>query len=204
MDRFAIATATLIAMQVLPTPPFGEKTTIRRPGSPLRVAGVWALRVTEPASSSPTRSTDWCRLASPPITTASRAGAERLLEHVGRQLAHREHRADLGMRSREPVHVLEAHGAHEAGTEHGHDGSSRRQFLDEVFDRLELGGVGQLDGESRPERVVRLDDREVEVGSLDAYEARPWRTTPLAYRVPLAGAAVPPLLEPSFGGSSTR
>jgi hypothetical protein len=77
-ERFAIATATLIAMQVLPTPPFGEKTTIRRPGSPVRVVEVTATeRVTEPASNSPTRSTDWCRLASPPITTASRAPARR-------------------------------------------------------------------------------------------------------------------------------
>ena len=47
-----------------------------RPGSPVtgrRDAG--ARLVAAPASSSPTRSTDWWRLASPPITTASRAPA---------------------------------------------------------------------------------------------------------------------------------
>ena len=74
VDRFAIAAATLIATQVLPTPPLVENTVIRRPGAPARVAGAGA-RVVAPLSSSPTRSTDWWRLASPPITTASRAPA---------------------------------------------------------------------------------------------------------------------------------
>ena len=76
VDRFAIATATLIAMQVLPTPPLVEKTTIEATGLAGTGSSASAVaRVTEPASSSPTRSTDWCRLASPPITTASRAPA---------------------------------------------------------------------------------------------------------------------------------
>ena len=39
VDRFAIAAATLIATQVLPTPPLVENTVIRRPGAPARVAG---------------------------------------------------------------------------------------------------------------------------------------------------------------------
>jgi len=52
----------------------------RRSGDRARrcaVAGVWARVVAAPASSSPTRSTDWCRLASPPMTIASRAPARR-------------------------------------------------------------------------------------------------------------------------------
>ena len=74
-ERFAIAAATLIATQVLPTPPLVENTEIRRPGSPRAAWPGPAHAVVAPASSSPTRSTDWWRLASPPITTASRAPA---------------------------------------------------------------------------------------------------------------------------------
>ena len=49
-----------------------DETTGRRPS---RAAGACARVVAAPASSSPTRSTDWWRLASPPMTTASRAPA---------------------------------------------------------------------------------------------------------------------------------
>ncbi len=100
--------------------------------------------------------------------------------------------------------MLEAHRAHEAGTEDRNDGSRAAQVLDELFDRLELAGLRQVDGEPRPERVVRFDDRDVEAGSPDAYRRNRGERLHRVYREPLAGAAVPPLLEPSFGGSSTR
>ena len=204
-DRFAIATATLIAMQVLPTPPLVENTTIRRPGSPLRVAGVCdaARHGAGEQLADPVDRLVEARLAADHHRVA-RAGAQRLLEHIGRQLVHREHRAELGVRAREPVHVLEAHRAHEARDRTPRRRVARRQVLDELFDRLELRGVGELDGEPRPERVVRLDDRDVEAGSLDACRRDRGERLHCVYRVPLAGAAVPPLLEPSFGGSSTR
>ena len=89
-------------------------------------------------------------------------------------------------------------GTDEAGAEHRHDGAAAGQLQDEVFDGLELRGVGQLDREPRPERVVRFDDREVEVGSLDARRRDRGERLHCAYLVPLAGAAVPPLLEPSL------
>ena len=126
-------------MHVLPTPPFGEKTTIRRPGDPLWVDGV-CDRARHGACEQLAHAVDGlmeARFATDHDRVA-RTGAKRLLEHIGREFVHREHRADLRMRSREPVHMLEAERTDEARTEDCHDGPSASQLLDEVFDRLEL------------------------------------------------------------------
>jgi len=89
------------------------------------------------------------------------AGAQRLLQHVGRELVHREDDAEHGVRAGDAVHVLEAHGAGEPGTEHGHDRSRRVEPLDEVVHRLELSGPRELDCEPRAQVRVGLDDGDV-------------------------------------------
>ena len=131
VERFAIATATLIATQVLPTPPLVENTDDQAARAhPARVVGARRTRGVAPASSSPTRSTDWCRLASPPITTASRAPARSACCSTSVDSSFdREHRTELGVRAGDAVHVLEAHRADEAGTEHGDHRTRRVEAL---------------------------------------------------------------------------
>ena len=77
------------------------------------------------------------------------AGAQRLLEHVGRQLVDREDDAQLRVRARHPVHVLEADRAGEPGTEHRHHRPRRVEAAGQVFHRLELRGARELDREPR-------------------------------------------------------
>ena len=94
----------------------------------------------------------------------ARAGAQRLLEDLGAQLVDREHRAELRVRAGEPVHVLEAHRADEAGPEDRDERTPRREVLDELFDGGELRRARELDAEPHAERVLRLDDCDIEAG----------------------------------------
>ncbi len=68
----------------------------------------------------------------------ARTGAQRLLEDLGAQLVDREHRAQLGVRAREAVHVLEAHRADEAGPEDRDERSPRGEVLHQLLDGGEL------------------------------------------------------------------
>ena len=83
---------------------------MRRPGSRRsRVAGAGGRAVVDAGEqlADPVDRLVEARLAADHDRVAG-AGAQRLLEHVGRQLVDREHDAELGVRAREPVHVLEA------------------------------------------------------------------------------------------------
>ena len=155
---------------------------MRRPGIAGRDVSVGAggaARVTVPASNSPTRSTDWCRLASPPITTASRAPARSACWSTSVDSScDREHRAELGVRAREPVHVLEPHGAHEAGAEHRDRPDARAAGADASSSMVSNWAAPASSIASRVRmRVVGLDDCDVEARRLDVRRRR-WRRTP--------------------------
>jgi hypothetical protein len=126
-----------------------ENTVIRRPGAPARAAGAW-VRPAVPLAADHHRVT--------------RAGAQRLLEHLGRQLIDREHDAERCVRARHAVHVLEADWARESGPEDGHDRPGRVELLHQVFHHLELRGARELDREPRAQARVGLDDGDVEAG----------------------------------------
>ena len=116
-------------------------------------------------------------------------GAERLLQHVGRELVHREHDAERRVRARHPVHVLEADGTGEPGPEHRHDRRGRVEPLDQVLHRLELRGARELDREARAQ-VSRRARRRRRRRPTSRPGRRPWRRTPrrlLAARGSLGG-----------------
>ena len=94
------------------------------------------------------------------------------------------------MRAGDPVHVLEADRAGEAGTEHRHHRSRRVEPLDQVLHRLELRGARELDREPRAQVRVGLDDGDVE-GRRARPARRPWRRTPRGLLALAAALAAP-------------
>ena len=94
------------------------------------------------------------------------AGAQRLLEQVGVQLGHDEHRAELGVRRRQAVDLLEAERSDEPGAEHGHERTAGAQVLHHVLDRVELLRARQLQTQPHPEAGVGFDHRRVVAGLL--------------------------------------
>ena len=68
----------------------------------------------------------------------------------------REDRAELGVRRREPVHLLEPERTHEPGAEHRDERPAGAQVLHELLDRLELLRAGELQAQPHPERGGRV------------------------------------------------
>ena len=162
VERFAMAAATLIATQVLPTPPLVENTEIRRPGVPARLGRrlhPGGRRTGEELAHAVDRLVE-TRFAADHDRIAC-AGTQRLLQHVGRELVHGEDDTEHAVRARDPVHVLEADRTGEPGTEHRDHRPCRVEPLHQVFHRLELTGACQLDREPRAQLRVGLDDGDV-------------------------------------------
>ena len=163
----AMHTATLIATVLLPTPPLGENTTTSRPGStrPPDGDGQAGRRVRQDL----TDAGDGLRERVAVLLELDGVACtrtERLLEQVGGQLGHDEHRAELGVRRRQAVDLLEAERTDEPGAEHGDERTAGAQLLHHVLDRVELLRARQLQTQPHPEAGVGFDHRRVVAGLL--------------------------------------
>ena len=157
-ERFAIAAATLIAIAGLAHATLGREhddqaTGFAGTGRPSVGADGAGRRAGEELADPVDRLVQ-ARLAADHDRVA-RAGPQRLLEHLGRQLVDREHRAQLRVRSREPVHVLEADRAHEAGAEHRDDRARRSSCWTSSSIVSNCAAPGELDREPRPQVARR-------------------------------------------------
>ena len=207
VERLAIAAATLIAMQVLPTPPLVENTDDQAAGLAGRASPEPAVARRRRAGEQLAHAVDRlveARLAADHHRVA-RAGAQRLLEHVGRQLVDREHRAELRVRAGE-------RGAR-AGSRSGWRSRDRRPPRPVAPGRAAGPGPPSSRTARRRRARPRAASGGVASGSTTATSKpaasrrrrRPWRRTPLA--LPAArrglGAARRAAAE-LVGGSSTR
>ena len=205
VDRFAIAAATLIATQVLPTPPLVENTDDQAPGRPGTRGRSW-------------HASAWRRRAarrrgrptgggSPRRRSRPRRGRRRAAPAGARRSTARRPRRPRRATACELVTrctCWKPIGLANPGPNTATTGRAGLELLDEVLDRLELRGAGELDREPRAQVRVGLDDGDVEARRrLDA-GSRPWRRTPRRYLLLAAALAAPAVGAGWSGGSSTR
>ena len=136
------------------------------------------------------------RLASPSISDrVAGTGAQRLLEHVGRQLVRPRTRRRAPGARRQPVHVLEADRARRSPGRTPRRRVGRRAAAGRAPRSSRTARrPASCDREPHPEPRVGLDDRDVvaRVGARRAERLRPWRTDSTAVYRPLAAAVAGP------------